>query len=169
LYHKRDNFARPTITRDKEYNYRMRVRYETGVAALIQFACGTILAAINGGGSVIGECLHHSGADCATNTFVTLLFLIFTAGALAVLAILGYIAQERRSPRLAYILMAVEMGAALIYLFDAKQAPGLIDRITNLASCLIAVWVVVVAWRLARSRGARIVTRQRAHRRGVTR
>jgi hypothetical protein len=143
----------------------MRVRYETGVATLVQFAAGTILAVVSGGGSVISGCLHHSGADCATNTFVTLLFLIFTAGVLAVIAILGYIAQERRSTRLAYILMGIEAGAALIYLFDAKQAPGFVDRITNLLTFLIAVWVIVVAWRLAQSKGARIVRRQRTRKR----
>jgi len=145
----------------------MRVRYETGVATLIQFAAGTILAILSGGASVISDCLHQPGVDCATNTFVTLLLIILTAGALAVLAILGYTVQARRSPKLAYILMMIEAGAALIYLFDAKQSQSLVDRATNFLSFLLAAWVIWVAWQLARAKGGRIVKPQPRHRRAA--
>lgn len=147
----------------------MRVRYETGVATLVQFAAGTLLAILGGGASVVGGCFHQPGVDCATNTFVTLLLIILTAGALAVLAILGYTVQARRSPKLAYILMMVEAGAALIYLFDAKQAPGFVDRAANFLSFVLAAWVLWVAWQLARAKGGRIVKPQPRHRRAAKR
>ena len=143
----------------------MRVRYETGVATLVQFAIGTILAILSGGASAIGGCIHQSGVDCATNTFVTLLLIILTAAILAALAIFGYTVQARRSPKLAYILIAVEVGAAVIYLFDAKQSPALIDRATNFLSFLVAAGVIWIAWQLARAKGGRIVKPQPRHRR----
>ncbi|MGI0134150.1 MAG: hypothetical protein ACREBW_04245, partial [Candidatus Micrarchaeaceae archaeon] len=87
------------------------------------------------------------------------------AGALAILAIFGYTVQARRSPKLAFILMAVEAGAALIYLFDTKQSPALIDRTTNFLSFALAAWVIWVSWRLARAKGGRIVKPQPRHRR----
>lgn len=142
----------------------MRVRYETGAATLIQFAAGTILTIVSGGASVVSGCLHQPGVDCATNTFVTLLLVIFIAGALGVLTIIGYTAQERRSTRLAYILMAIEMGTALIYLFDAAQSTGLTDRVTNFLSFVLAAWIILVAWRLAQAKGGRIV-KSPSHRR----
>jgi len=76
---------------------------------------------------------------------------------LGVLLALGYSAQERRSTRLALILVGSELVAAIIYAFDAKLSPDLINRVVNVIGAGIVVWVIVIAVRLALSKGRRIV------------
>jgi hypothetical protein len=136
----------------------MRLRYETGVATLVQFVVGTALGFLGAVVSIISGCRGHSGVDCASNSLVSLVLIILTVGALGVLLGLGYVAQERRSSRLALALIGAEALAALIFIFDAKQSPGLLDRLTNLVAFIIAIWVIVVAARLALARGRRIVS-----------
>ena len=135
----------------------MRLRYETGVAALIQFVVTIALSFLNGAASIIGGCLHGFTADCVTNGLSSLILIILIAVALGFLLALGYTAQERRSSNLARLLMGFEGFAALIFLFDAKQSPGIFDRITNFVYLLLAVWVIILAWRLSRAHGGRIV------------
>jgi hypothetical protein len=136
----------------------MRVRYETGIATFVQFVIGIGLSFVGSVASIIGGCRGHSGVDCASNTLVSLVLVILTVGAFGALLALGYAAQERRSSRLALILIGAEALAALIYLFDAKHSPGIIDRLTNVAGFAVAAWVIIVAVRLARSKGRRIVS-----------
>jgi hypothetical protein len=142
----------------------MRLRYETGIATLVQFVFGVGLSLIGGAASVINGCHGHAAAECASNTLVSLLLIIITATVLAAIAAFGYIAQERRSTRLALILIGIEGMAALFYLFDAKQSLGLLERISNLISFVVAGWVVVIAVALAQSHGRRIVSGGRRHR-----
>src|SRR5690348_6565484 len=104
----------------------MRIRYETGVATFIQFIIGTTLSFMSGGASIVSGCRGNSGADCATNAFVSLILIIMTVVAYTFVLGLGYVAQERRSSRLAYSLIAAEAFALLIFLFDAKHAPDLL-------------------------------------------
>jgi hypothetical protein len=136
----------------------MRLRYETGIATLVQFVIGVGLSFIGSAASILSGCHRHSAAECASNTLVSLVLIIITAAVLAAIAAFGYVAQERRSTRLALILIGIEGMAALFYLFDAKQSAGLLDRISNLISFLVAGWVVVITIGLAQSRGRRIVS-----------
>lgn len=142
----------------------MHIRYETGIATLVQFIVTAGLSFVSGLASVISGCTSGANADCVTNAFVSLVLIMLTVAALAVIAVLGYVAQARRSVRLAWLLMLIEAGTALIYLFDAKQSPALIERITNFIALLIALWVGIVAWQLSRLRGGRAV-KPRARRR----
>ncbi|MGH7142101.1 MAG: hypothetical protein ACREF5_01335 [Candidatus Saccharimonadales bacterium] len=140
----------------------MRLRYETGVATLVQFIVAVSLSSLNGIISIIGGCTACANADCVSNTLVSLILIILIVIALGFLLVLGYAAQERRSSRLAKTLIAFEVLAALIYLFDAQHTPNIIDRITNLITFVVAVWVILLAWRLATAKGGRIVrSRQR--------
>lgn len=142
----------------------MRIRYETSVATLVQFIIGTALTFLTGVAAIIGGCRSSGGADCVSNTFVSLLFVIMVVAVYGFLLGVGYVAQERRSSRLALLLMGTEAFAALIFLFDARQSPSLIDKITNTISLAIAIWVIFVAFNLYRAKGARIVrTRQPKH------
>ena len=138
----------------------MRLRYETGVATLVQFSITTFLTFISGIYAVISGCAGQGGGQCVSNTFVSLIFIILTVGALGVLTALGYVAQERRSTRLAQVLIVLEIFAVIIYLFDTKQSNDIVDRITNFLSFLLAAWVILIAWRLMRAKGGRIVTQQ---------
>lgn len=135
----------------------MRIRYETGVATFVQFIIGAGLSFINGVASIASGCRGANGADCVSNAFVSLILIILVIAAYGFLLGLGYVAQDRRSSRLALFLMGCEAFAILIFLFDAKHAPGLVDKITNALSALVALWVIYVSWRLYRARGGRIV------------
>lgn len=138
----------------------MQIRYETSVATLLQFIVGTAFTFLTGAASIIGGCTGAAGADCVSDAFVSLLFVILVVAMYGFFLALGYVAQERRSSRLALLLITTEAFAALIFLFDARQSPGLIDKTTNAVSFLVAVWVIFVAFNLYRAKGARIV---RAH------
>lgn len=139
----------------------MRIRYETGLATMAQLIIGTAMSFVGGVASIISDCRTQGGADCVSNAFVSLVLVILTVCVYMFLLGLGYTAQERRSRRLAKLLILAEAVVALFYLFDTKQAPALIDRVTNFIACATAVWVAIVATRLARAGGRRVVNRRR--------
>jgi ABC-type dipeptide/oligopeptide/nickel transport system permease subunit len=135
----------------------MRLRYETGVATLVQFIVTILLTFITSLISIISGCTGGLDAQCVSNALVSLVLIFLIIFALGFLLVLGYAAQERRSSRLAKLLIAAEFLAAFAYIYDAKQTPSALERITNLVSCLLAIWVIVLAWRLARAKGGRVV------------
>ena len=138
----------------------MRIRYETGVATFIQFIIGTALSFMSGGASIVSGCRGNSGADCATNAFVSLILIIMTVVAYTFVLGLGYVAQERRSSRLALALIGFELLAALIFLFDALHSPDILGKLINFVSLAVAAWVTYIAWNLYRAKGARIVRKR---------
>ena len=142
----------------------MRIRYETGTATFVQFIIGAGLSFISGVASIIGGCRGAGGADCVSNAFVSLILIILTVTAFGFLLGLGYVAQERRSSRLAALLIGCEAFAMLIFLFDARQSPAVVDKLTNAISFIVAAWVAFVAVQLYRARGGRIVRRHRSSR-----
>jgi len=128
---------------------------------MIQLVVGILLGFVTGGISIFAGCHNQSAGDCVSNTFVSLVLIILIAIGYAVLLGVGYLTQERRSPRLALTLMGLEALAALIFAFDAKHAPDPITLIANLISLALAIWVIFLAWRLARAKGGRIVRARR--------
>lgn len=134
----------------------MFLRSKTGTATLVQFILGTALSFLSGIGSIIAGC-RHGGVDCVTNSFVSLLVVIMLVGGYGILLALGYVAQEKRDPRLALALMACESFAGLIFLFDTKQSPDLFSKLTNLLSFGIVVWVLFIAFRQFRAGSGRMV------------
>ncbi len=135
----------------------MRLRYETGIGTLVQFIVTTALSFLNTIISIVNGCTSGVNADCISNTLVSLILIILIIFALGFLLVLGYAAQERRSSRLARVLIVLEVFAAFIYLYDTQHATSILERITNLVSCLLAIWVIILAWRLSRAKGGRIV------------
>lgn len=134
----------------------MHSRIKTGVATLIQFIFGTALAFIGTIVSIVSGCKNGS-TDCVSNAFVSLLLVILTVAAYGILLGVGYIAQDRRNPRLALALIGLEFVGSVIFLFDTRHATGFFDRSTNLLSFLIAAWVTFIAFRQFRARGRRMV------------
>jgi hypothetical protein len=134
----------------------MRLRYETGTATLVQFAVVTILAFINQSASIISTCLKHDG-DCVSNSLVSLITVILIAIWLGFISALGYAAQDKRSKRLARVLIAAEAFNLLISLFNAKHFPSTLGLITSVIDLLLAAWVIMLAWRLMRANGGRVV------------
>jgi hypothetical protein len=139
----------------------MHLRYETGVATMVQFVMGILLSFVTGGISIFVGCHGQGAGDCVSNTFVSLILIILIAVGYGVLLGVGYLAQERRSPRLALTLMALEALAVLIFAFDAKHAPDPVTLLANIISLALAAWVIFLAWRLVRAKGGRIVHARR--------
>jgi purine-cytosine permease-like protein len=145
----------------------MMLKYQTSVATLVQFITLTLLGIANGLNSVVTTC--HDGQGCISNLIVSLIFFLLTAGWFAFIWVLGYTAQERRSRRLARVLIAAEALIALVALFNARHYTDWLSLFTSLVDILLAIWIVTLAFRLMRSGGGRIVNRQRPrHRRKPT-
>ncbi len=144
----------------------MKIKYQTGIVTLIQFIVAVALGFINEVASSVSGCIGH-GSACVSNTLVSLLLIILTAIWFAFLAALGYAAQDRRSRRLARYLMAAEAIVAVVALFDVKHFPNILGLITSLIDFGLAAWAFLLAYRLSKANGGRIVApgrkRQRRH------
>lgn len=141
----------------------MKLRYQTGTATLIQFVVLVLLNLVNAVISSVSGC--HDGSGCTTSIFTSVVYFLLLALWFGVLLIIGAGAQEKRSKRMCQILIAAEGMVALIALFDLKHYPNIMGLITSLVDALLALWVIILAFRLMRSGGGRIVTSQRARKR----
>ncbi|MGC1176531.1 MAG: hypothetical protein WA843_00510 [Candidatus Saccharimonadales bacterium] len=148
----------------------MTFKYETAVATLVQFITLSLLGIANGVNSVVTTC-HGDKGDCVSNLIVSLIFFILTALWFGAVWVLGYAAQERRSKRLAQLLICAEVLIAMAALFNARHHTDVLSLITSLVDLLLAVWIITLAFRLMRAGGGRVVSRQRgrARRRPTTR
>ncbi len=134
----------------------MKLRYETGAATLVQFAVGTILGFLTQFSTVVASCFKHSG-DCVSDTLTSLLYVILLGMWLGFVSVIGYAAQDKRSQRLAQILVGLEGIILLVILFNIRGSHNLFDQLASLIDLAICIWVVMLAWRLMRAKGGRIV------------
>jgi hypothetical protein len=143
----------------------MRLTYETAIATLIQFIVLSFLNIATGLNSVVTTC--HSGNDCVSNLVVSIIFYLLATAWFGCVWILGYAAQERRSKRLAQLLIAAEAFIALIAFFNAKHHTDTLSLITSITDLLLAIWIITLAYRLMKAGGGRVVARggQRARKR----
>ena len=139
----------------------MKLTYQTGVATLIQFITLSLLGIANGANSVVTTC-RHDGTNCVSNLIVSLIFFILTAAWFGAVWILGYTAQERRSRRLAQLLICAEAFIALIAFFNAKHHNDILSLATSLLDLVLAVWIITLAFRLMLAGGNRVVPRSRS-------
>lgn len=140
------------------------IRLQTGVTTFTQLVVGAGVSLLGGVVGIVGSC-QNGAVDCVTNAFVSLILVLAVILVYGALFVLGYFAQERRGPRLAYLLIACEVLAALILLFDAKHATSTFDRIANLILVCAALAVILSAWRQlqrTKRRRARHTARDRA-------
>lgn len=140
----------------------MLLRHQTGVATLIQFIAMAVLNFLNGIGNSIQGCTDGSG--CMGSITINLLFFIIVSMWFGVLAVFGYAAQDRRSRRIAQLLLSAELLVLLVALFDARHYPNILGLITSLTDAALAAWVAVLAFRLLRAKGGRISPTSRARR-----
>jgi hypothetical protein len=138
----------------------MKIRYQTGIVTLIQFIVGATLGFANDVVSSVVGCTGH-GTDCVSNTLVSLVLIILTAIWFAFVAALGYAAQDRRNRRLARFLILAECAIAIVALFDAVHFPNILSLITSLADLGLALWALLLAYRLSRANGGRITSSSR--------
>lgn len=142
----------------------MRLIYRTGKATFIQFVSLSLLGIVNTLDSIVTTCSSQSH-NCVSNMVSSTLLFLLTVGFFAFVWALGFNAQERRSWRLALLLIAVESGVILIASFDAVHHTSLLSLLTDIIDDGLAVWVIVLAWRLSRAKGGRIVASERSRER----
>jgi hypothetical protein len=142
----------------------MRFRYETGIITLVQFIVLSLLSLVNSLNSIIGTCIHQSG-QCVENMIPSILLFILIAFWFACVWVLGYAAQDRRSRKLAVALMGAEFLVAIVALFSIKHHSDWLSAVTSTIDLVFALWVMILAFRLFRSGGSRVV----AHSRGAQR
>ena len=142
----------------------MLFRYQTGIITFIQFVLLSLLGIANGLNSIVTTC-HNTGNDCISNLIVSLIFFILTTAWFAFIWILGYTAQDRRSRRLAQVLIAAEAMIALIAFFNARHHTDVLSLVTSLIDLVLAVWVIILAFRIIRAKGGRVVAPHAARRR----
>lgn len=142
----------------------MRLVYRTAKATFIQFVCLSLLAIVNTLDSIVTTC-SSGGHNCVSNMVSSTLFFLVLVGFFAVLWVLGFNAQDRRSWRLALLLIAVEGGVILVESFNALHHTSLLSLLTSIIDIGFAVWVIILAWRLSRAKGSRIVASERSRER----
>lgn len=145
------------------YTYAMRLRYRTGIATFIQFIVMSLLSFVNGIESVVSTCGGDNSGNCLSNAFATTIFCIIISLWFASIWILGYFAQDQRSQRLAYMLIAVEFGVIAIAGFNFQNHTTTISAGTSLIDIALASWVIILAFKLSRSKGGRITSRSIRH------
>lgn len=145
----------------------MSIRYHTGTATLIQFIGLSLLSIIN---SIIAgiETCREQGSECVNNTVATFVLFVIIVLIFGFIWVLGYAAQERRSHRLAYLLILIEAGVVFIAVFTVKHPTDVLELITGLAAVGLGLWVMLLAFRLSRAKGGRIISSQRRRRRITT-
>ena len=142
----------------------MLLYYRTAIATLVQFITVSLFSVINGLDSVITTCSARPN-NCVSNMLSTTLLFLLTALFFGAIWILGFAAQDRRSRLLAYTLIMVEIGVLIVATFNATHRVNFISLLASVANVLLSLWVILLAFRLSRSKGGRIVASERARRR----
>jgi hypothetical protein len=142
----------------------MRFKYDTGIVTLVQFIVLSLLSLANSLNSIISTCVKSSG-QCIENMIPSILLFILIAVWFAFIWVLGYTVQERRSRKLAVVLMGAEFFVAIVALFSVKHHSDWLSLTTSAIDLFLAVIVIILAFRVARSGGSRVV----AHSRGAQR
>lgn len=139
--------------------FRIIFKYPVHVIALVHFIAMCFLGIANGAYSIVTTCQQYS--DCLSNALVSVVYWLLIAVWFGFLWILAYTAQEKRSKRLAQLLIACEAFVAFIAFFNARHHPDVIGLITSIVDIFFALWVILLAFRLMRAKGGRVVSKQR--------
>ncbi len=142
----------------------MKLTYQTSIATLIQFVTLVFLNIGTGTVSIVSKCYDHSG-DCVSNLIVSLIFFMLISIWFAFVWVLGYTAQEHRNKRLAQALIAAEFLIAVVAIFNALHATDVLNFCTSAIDFCLSIWVITLAYKLMKSGGGRIVTKQHPHHR----
>lgn len=138
----------------------VKLTYQTSVATLIQFITLSLLSLANSLNSIVTTCVKDS-SHCVENMIPSIILFILTAIWFGFIWILGYMAQDRRSRRLAQVLIAAELLIAMVAFFSIKHHSDILSMVTSLIDFVLAIWIITLAFRLMRAGGGRVVTRQR--------
>jgi hypothetical protein len=143
----------------------MKLTRETGTATLIQFIVIALLNILTALSSILSTCFHPGG-DCLNNIFSSVVYYIFIVIWFAALMVLGYAVQDKRSKRLAFVLICAEglvvLVAAYSVKLDISYHNGVLGLITSAADVIMSGWVVVLTYRVWKAGGRRVVASHRA-------
>jgi len=139
---------------------RFIFKHQVSNIALAQFITMCFLGFANGAYSIASTCAQHD--DCLSNAVVSVVYWILIAVWFGFLWVLSYTAQERRSKRLIWLLIGAQALVALISSYNARHHPDIIGLITSIVDFVLAVWVIILALRLLRAKGGRVVAKQRS-------
>ena len=142
----------------------MLLHYRTAVATLIQFIVVSLFSLINGFDSVITTCSAQPH-NCVGNMLSSTLLFLLTTLFFGIIWILGFTVQDRRSQRLAWLLIMIEGLVLLVATFNANHHPTILSLVASAANAVLAIWVIILAFRLSQAKGGRIVASERARRR----
>lgn len=142
----------------------MKLTYQTGIAALIHLGVITLFNILNGVSSSVQQCTD-SGRDCIGNIITSMLYFMVITIWFAALWILAAAAQDRRSRKMAFVLICAEGMVILVSLFNARHHNDILGLITSLVDAALATWVALLALRLFIAGGGRVTSSGRGRRR----
>lgn len=132
-----------------------RLRYETAIPTFVQLAVATFFVILGGVADTVENC--DSASDCVANSFLWLVIAFMVGGWFIAMSALGYLAQTKRNYKLARLLIAGELFTAFITFMLLKNPSSPLSFIGSAIIFVLAIWTIVLAWRLYQARGARIV------------
>lgn len=141
----------------------MVLRYETGIATLVQFIAMGLLNIGNTGNAIATACRQET-SSCSTDVFVSIIFYLLLMSWFGILCLLGYLAQERRSRRFAIVLIGAELLTAGVAYINVRGHTDVLSLITSITDIILALLVSYLAFRIILAGRGR-VTRQRPRRR----
>lgn len=143
----------------------MKLTYETGTATLIQFITLSLLNIINGINTTIATCRKEDTGECVEGAVVSFVFFVLVVGWFGFIAALGYTAQHRRSKRIAQLLIMAELLVIGVAYINIHGHPDALSLFISIIDLMLAVWIIVLAFRLMRAGGKRITSSPRRKRR----
>ncbi|HWB39118.1 MAG TPA: hypothetical protein VG604_02635 [Candidatus Saccharimonadales bacterium] len=137
----------------------MRLTYETGRATFIQFV---VLSLLNIGDQA-NQAVTGCKQGCAVSLLTSVVFYMLVVFWFAAVWVLGMIAQRSRNKRLAQLLIGAELLViAVALVINIRHATDALSFITSFVDIVLAIWVIILAFRLMRAGTGRVVrTRQR--------
>jgi predicted permease len=130
---------------------------QTAAASLLQFFTMVILGVPNTIVNIVTTC-NSSQNSCVSNTIVTLIFYLLTAGWFGIIMLVGFIAQRKRSRQFAVLLGGLEfITLGVAGYIDYPHDTNVLAKATSLIDAVLSIVVIYLALRLFYSGGRRIV------------
>lgn len=145
----------------------MKLTYQTGVAALIHLAVITAFNILNGVHSSVQQCTNGS-SDCVGSIITSMLYFMLITFWFTFLWILAAAAQDRRSRKLAFVLMVCEGLVLMVSLFNAQHHNNFLGLLTSVVDGALAAWVGWLAFRIFIHGGGRVTSSARSRRRRLS-
>jgi cytochrome c biogenesis factor len=142
----------------------MKIKYETNIATFSQFLIISLLTLLNQIKSIIINCAKDT-SECVGEVFTNTILFILTVIVFANIWILGYLTNDRRSPRLAILLISAELIVVAVALINAKHFTDILSLATSLIDIALAFWVILSSLIIVKNKGSRSSSRRAGARR----